>query len=167
VLTYTSAALAEDLEVIGTPEVDLRVSSDNAHTDFFARLCEVDPAGQSLNVCDALIRLRPGEPASEPHGTLRVRFELWPVAHRFAAGRRLRLQVSSGAHPRYARNTGTAEPMATTTRLVPAHQQVFHDRARPSSVLLPVVDGPAAGEPAADGPAADGPAPGQPSASTA
>ncbi len=137
VLTYTSPALPHDLEVIGVPEVDLRVSSDREHTDFFARLCEVSPAGVSVNICDGLLRLAPGRPTPAADGTLRVAFELWPVAHRFGAGNRLRLQVSSGAHPRYARNAGTGEPLATARTLASAHQRVFHDPARPSALVLP------------------------------
>lgn len=138
VLTFTSTRLATDLEVIGVPAVDLHVSSDRQHTDFFARLCEVNPAGRSLNICDGLLRLSPGQPGAAADGTRRVRFDLWPVAHRFRAGTRLRLQVSSGAHPRYARNTGTGEPLATATRLVTAQQAIYHDPARPSAVILPV-----------------------------
>jgi uncharacterized protein len=137
VLTFTSTRIDAGLEVIGVPAVDLHVGSDRQHTDFFARLCEVNPAGQSLNICDGLLRLSPGQPAAAADGTRRVRFELWPVAHRFAAGSRLRLQVSSGAHPRYARNTGTGEPLATAVTLVSAHQAVCHDQAHPSAVILP------------------------------
>ena len=37
-------------------------------------------------------------------------------AHRFRAGHRIRLQVSGGAHPRYARNLGTGEPLGEATR---------------------------------------------------
>jgi len=138
VLTFTSSALGGDLEVIGVPTVDLHVASSREHTDFFARLCEVNPAGQSVNICDGLLRLAPGEPPAAPDGSRRVKFELWPVAHRFAARSRLRLQVSSGAHPRYVRNTGTGDPLATATMLVTAEQQVYHDPAHPSALILPV-----------------------------
>ncbi|HEY7325745.1 MAG TPA: CocE/NonD family hydrolase [Streptosporangiaceae bacterium] len=143
VLTFTSTGLDTDVEIIGRPAVDLHVSSDRQHTDFFARLCEVNPAGQSMNICDGLLRLSPGQPEADADGVRRARFELWPVAHRFQAGNRLRLQVSSGAHPRYARNAGTGEPMATATTLVTAQQTVYHDPARPSAVILPVVSSPA------------------------
>jgi uncharacterized protein len=54
------------------------------------------------------------------------------------AGHRLRVQVSGGAFPRYARNPGTGEPPATATRLLPAGREVYHDPARPSAVILPV-----------------------------
>src|SRR6266568_3415056 len=138
VLTYTSAPLAGDLEVAGEVVADLFVSSTREHTDFFARLCDVGPSGKSENICDALLRLAPGRPEPLPDGTVRARFTLWPAAHRFARGHRLRLQVSSGAHPRYARNPGTGEPLGTAVRLVTAEQRVFHDPGHLSALILPV-----------------------------
>jgi uncharacterized protein len=141
VLTYTSAPLPADLEVIGEAAADLYVRSSREHTDFFARLCDVDPAGLSLNICDALLRLAPGRPAPEPDGAIRVRFPLWPLAHRFRRGHRLRMQVSSGAHPRYARNPGSGEPLGTGLALFAADQQVLHDPGHPSAIVLPVAAG--------------------------
>ncbi len=138
VLTYTSAPLAGDLEVAGEVVADLFVSSTREHADFFARLCDVGPSGKSENICDALLRLAPGHPEPQPDGTVRARITLWPAAHRFARGHRLRLQVSSGAHPRYARNPGTGEPLGTAVRLVTAEQRVFHDPGHPSALILPV-----------------------------
>ena len=71
---------------------------------------------------------------------LRVRRALAPpTAHQFRPGHRIRLQVSSGSHPRYARNTGSGEPLATAATLWAAQQAVHHDPAHPSAVLLPVV----------------------------
>ncbi|PTL81398.1 CocE/NonD family hydrolase [Vitiosangium sp. GDMCC 1.1324] len=139
VLTYTSAPLEKDLEVIGPVQAELFIRSSRPHTDFFVRLCDVDPSGRSTNLCDGLLRLVPGGPASEPDGTLRVSIDLWPTAHRFLAGHRIRLQVSSGAHPRFTRNPGTGEPLATAKTLVPADQTVFHDPSHPSALLLPVM----------------------------
>jgi hypothetical protein len=59
------------------------------------------------------------------------------TAHRFRRGHRIRVQVSSGAFPRYARNPGTGEPHATATVLRPADQSVHHDPAHPSAIILP------------------------------
>jgi uncharacterized protein len=47
--------------------------------------------------------------------------------------------VSGGAHPRFARNTGTAEPVATATRLVPVEIEILHDPASPGVLSLPQV----------------------------
>jgi predicted acyl esterase len=49
----------------------------------------------------------------------------------------MRVQVSSGAFPRYDRNCGTGEPRATATTLQAAQQQVFHDAQHPSAIILP------------------------------
>ena len=68
-----------------------------------------------------------------------VRLSLDAIAHRFAAGSRIRVQVSGGAHPQYARNLGTDEDQTTSTRLVPSHRTVAHGRGGTSHVVLPVV----------------------------
>jgi putative CocE/NonD family hydrolase len=138
VLTYTSEPLEADLEVIGPVRAELVVSSSREHTDFFARLCDVEPGGRSVNVTDGLLRLRPGAPARAADGTACAVVAMWPTAHRFPRRHRLRLQVSSGSHPRYARNLGTGEPLATATRMVVADQSVYHDPRHPSAVVLPV-----------------------------
>lgn len=138
VLTYTSAPLEQDVEVIGPVSAELFVQSSLEHTDFFARLCDVDPAGKSVNVCDGLLRLRPGNPPVEANGSRRVCIDLWTTAYRFRQGHRIRAQVSSASHPRFARNTGSGEPLATATTLKVAEQTIYHDPARPSAILLPV-----------------------------
>jgi uncharacterized protein len=133
VLTYTSEPLRSLLEITGAVSAELFVSSSRPHTDFFARLCDVDPEGSSVNITDGLIRLISASPQPQ-----QISISLWPTAHQFRPGHRIRLQISSGAHPRYARNTGSAEPLATAETLYTAEQAVHHDPARPSAVLLPV-----------------------------
>lgn len=138
VLSYTSAPLERDLEIIGPVRAELYFRSSLEHTDLFARLCDVDPSGKSINICDGLQRLWPGYPAPQTDGCLKVALDLWPTAYRFQRGHRIRLQVSSGAHPRFARNTGSGEPLATATKLIAADQTVYHDPMHPSAILLPV-----------------------------
>jgi putative CocE/NonD family hydrolase len=140
VLVYTSEPLGEDLEVIGPVSAELYVRSSLEHTDFFVKLCDVAPNGRSTNICDGILRLTPGQPAADPDGILCAGIELWPTAHRFRRGHRLRVHVASGAHPRFARNTGSGEPLATATRLLIAEQAVYHDAAHPSHVLLPIAE---------------------------
>jgi putative CocE/NonD family hydrolase len=139
VLCYTSEPLDHDVEVIGPVRAELYVKSSLEHTDFFARLCEVFPRGKSINVCDGLLRLHPGHPVPEADGCLKIGIDLWPTAYRFRRGHRLRLQVSSGAHPRFARNLGSGEPLATATTLIAADQTVYHDPTHSSAIILPVM----------------------------
>ncbi|HZN18320.1 MAG TPA: CocE/NonD family hydrolase [Micromonosporaceae bacterium] len=139
VLTYTSPELAADIEVVGPVEALVHVRSTLPYFDVFVRLCDVDPRGRSWNVCDGLTRVAPGLPAADAEGVQPVRVELWPTAYRFARGHRIRVQVSGGAHPRYARNPGTGEPLGTATELRAGEREVFHDPRRASAVLLPVL----------------------------
>ena len=108
-------------------------------TDVFVRVCDVLPDGVSLNVCDGAPAASPGAPGPEPDGVRSVALDLWPTAHRFRAGHRIRVQVSSGAHPRYARNPGTGRPRPPRDTLVAADQEVFHDAGHPSAVMLSVM----------------------------
>ncbi len=139
VLVYTSIALGEDLDVMGALVAEIYLRSSVDWTDVFVRLCDVAPDGKSINVSDGILRLTPGAPAADADGVRCARVELWATAHRFRRGHRIRVQVSSGAFPRFSRNTGSGEPLATATTLIPADQRVFHDAARPSAILLPVL----------------------------
>lgn len=141
VLVYTSPTLDQDIEVIGEVRAELFVQSSLEHTDFYVRLCDVDPGGKSINISDGLLRLRPGEPIVGDDGVWKITVALWATAHCFKKGHRIRVQVAGGSHPRYARNTGTGEPLATATTLIAADHTVYHDAEHPSAILLPVKSG--------------------------
>ncbi|MFA1548086.1 CocE/NonD family hydrolase [Actinomadura chokoriensis] len=142
VLVFTSRPLRADMDVIGPVGADLFVRSDREHTDFVVRLCDVAPDGTSRNVCEGGLRL----PAADgkrvgADGVRRVAVDLWPTGHRFARGHRVRVHVTSGAHPKVAANPGTGEPLATAaTRMLKARQEVFHDPDHPSAIILPVAE---------------------------
>ena len=104
----------------------MRASTGRAH--IFARLCDVDPGGRSRNVTDGIIRVSPGQDC--------VTVAMSSTAYQLGAGHRIRLQVSGGAFPRFARNTGAGEPLATATRLESTDIEVRHDGT--SALLLPV-----------------------------
>ncbi|MBO0691116.1 MAG: CocE/NonD family hydrolase, partial [Candidatus Dormibacteraeota bacterium] len=97
VLTYTSAPLDRDVEVVGEVSAEIWSQSSTPFADVFVRLCDVDARGRSRNVCDGLTSLTGADQVT----CASVR--LWPTAHRFLAGHRIRIQVCSGAFPRYAR----------------------------------------------------------------
>lgn len=141
VLVFTSAPLADPVDVIGPVSIRLRVRASTPHFDVFARLCDVDARGRSWNICDGLLRLG-GDPIPDdperPWTDIAV--PMSATAHRFGAGHRLRVQISGGAHPRFARNTGTGEPIATATRLVPVDIEVSHNPAAPGVLSLPVAE---------------------------
>ena len=139
VLTYTSPVLTEDLTVIGLLTATVYARSSNDHADFFVRLCDVTEKGKSFNLSDGIVRLTPGSVEKGPDGVFRLDIAMWPTANTFRAGHRIRLQVSSGAHPLFCRNAGTGEPLATGANLQSADLEVFHDATHPSAIALPVV----------------------------
>jgi putative CocE/NonD family hydrolase len=134
VLVFTSEPLAGPLVVAGEVAAEISVSRDNPYSDVFVRLCDVDPGGTSRNVCDGIVRLSAADPLD---GTVRV--SMVGTAHRFAAGHRLRVQVSGGAHPRVARNPGTGGVDASPAELRDTRYRVRVGPGAVSAVLLPVL----------------------------
>jgi len=61
VLTFDTQPLAETQEAIGPVWAALWIRADSEYFDLFARVCDVDPQGVSLNICDALVSVAPGE----------------------------------------------------------------------------------------------------------
>jgi hypothetical protein len=141
VLVFSTSPLRADLEIVGYVAAELYVSSSQPSADFFVRLTDVDLRGRSLNVCDGIVRVEPGRGDLLADGSVRVTVPMSATAYRFKAGHRVRVQVSSGAHPRFARNLGTAGNQATMTTMAVADQTLYHDSVRPSALLLPVVTG--------------------------
>jgi hypothetical protein len=131
VVVFTSAPLRENLEIAGEVTAEISLVRDNPHADVFVRLCDVDGRGRSLNVSDGITRLTETDPLD---GVTRVR--LYGTAHRFAAGHRVRLQVSGGAHPRFARNPGTGAIDAAAAELRDTRYRI---RTGASAVILPVL----------------------------
>ncbi|WP_307848451.1 CocE/NonD family hydrolase [Microbispora oryzae] len=138
-LVYTSSPLAADTDVIGPVTAEIYARTSRAYTDLVVRICDVHPGGASMNVCEGVRRLTPADPADED-GVRRVTVDLWPVAHRFRRGHRIRVHVASGAYPRIARNPGTGAPLSDGAGpMLPSEQEILHDPGHPSAVLLPIV----------------------------
>jgi putative CocE/NonD family hydrolase len=137
VVTFTSSPLDHDLTIVGELSAEIWMSSTRPTWDLFVRLCDVDARGRSFNVADGLIRIPAAPSDREPDEPVLVRLDLSPTAQTFSSGHRLRIQISSGAHPRFARNLGSDEAADVGTAMFAADQTIYHDTAHPSSVTLP------------------------------
>jgi putative CocE/NonD family hydrolase len=135
-LCFTSESLISPLTLIGNATATLFMRARVPHADLFVRLSDVDRYGRSRNICDGFRRIAPETPR-DPDGILRLEIRLHATAHSFRRGHRLRIVVASGAHPRYARNFGTDDPIATATRLVANDIEIFHDPVHPAAITLP------------------------------
>jgi putative CocE/NonD family hydrolase len=139
VLVFTSEPLFSEITVIGNVRAMIYARASLPDADLFVKLCDVDEKGLSINICDGIVRKTTADPAV-PHDIWKLNFKLHATAHCFKRDHRLRLVVASGAHPRYARNTGTNEPFGTATTLLPVDIEIFHDPDHPSAIHLPVFE---------------------------
>jgi putative CocE/NonD family hydrolase len=135
VLVFTTEPLTTAVEVRGAPTMELHVASDNANADLFVRICDVDPRGRSVNLTDRITRF--GDHNTNVDEVRTVRITLDHAAHRFDPGHRIRVQVSGGSFPRFARNLGTGEHPGTGTATKPVEHTIHHDQALPSHLVLP------------------------------
>lgn len=78
----------------------------------------------------------------EPGRVYEARLDLWATANVLAAGHRIRLEVASSNFPRFDRNTNTGGIIAEdgVDDIVQAVNRVYHGRAHPSHLLLPVIE---------------------------
>lgn len=148
VLSFTTAPLAEDLDVIGPLGLIMYASSSAVDTDFCARLSDVFPGGRAIQLQNGIVRARyrcSGVESEllEPGRIYRFEIDMWATATRFQAGHCVRVDISSADFPRFDRNANLGgRPGAP----VCAHQTIYHDPERPSHLELHV----AHAHPAAD-----------------
>ena len=147
VLVFQSDPLAESLEITGPVIVHLWISSTAVDTDFTAKLVDVYPPsrdypeGYALNLTDGILRTKFrnswSEPSPmEPGQVYPISIELYPTSNLFARGHKIRLDISSSNFPRLDVNCNTGENPALSPIKVVADNTVYHDRERPSHVVL-------------------------------
>jgi uncharacterized protein len=144
VLVYTSAPLAEAVEVTGPVQMILYASSSAVDTDFTAKLVDVHPDGKAYNLCDGIISARWRKSRTkpeliEPGESYRYEIDLWVTSNLFKPGHRIRVEISSSNFPRFDRNPNSGLPFGSDTKLTSATQTIFHGAERPSHMLLPVI----------------------------
>jgi putative CocE/NonD family hydrolase len=150
VLVFQTAPLTADVEITGAIEAELWISSNCPDTDFTIKLIDVYPPnedypqGYAMNLTDGILRCRYRDswerPAMlEPGRPYKIRISAFPTSNLFAAGHRIRLDVSSSNFPHFDINPNTGEPEGRWRRMRVATNTVFTNALHPSSVTLPVV----------------------------
>ncbi len=144
VLVFTTPAFGNDFEVTGPVTLDLYVSSSAVDTDFTGMLVDVWPNGFAQNLTSGILRMRYRNSQERPElanpgETYHMTVDLWATSNVFLAGHKLRLEVSSSNFPRFDRNLNTGEIQARGTRMIKATNVIYHDKAHPSALILPVV----------------------------
>jgi hypothetical protein len=144
VLIYTTPAFSKETEITGPISLDLYVSSSAVDTDFTGMLVDVWPNGFAQNLTSGILRLRyrksqENPELAKPGKIYHITLDLLATSNVFLAGHKLRLEVSSSNFPRFDRNMNTGEEQAHATHMVKATNVVYHDKARPSALIVPVV----------------------------
>jgi uncharacterized protein len=111
---YTSAPLAEPLDVLGRPVAVLHVSSSEPVAHLVVRLADVAPDGAVEQVSAGILNLTHRESHSqpaplEPGRRYEVRVELRSAGYRFLPGHRLRVSLASAHWPVIWPSPGHAE----------------------------------------------------------
>lgn len=144
VLVYTGPTLAEEMEICGPISVTLYASSSAMDTDWTARIVDVHPGGYAQRLNDGIVRARfrnglEREELLTPGRVEEYTIDAWATCVRLGLGHRLRLEISSSSWPQFDRNLNTGGSLWKEAEWVVADQTVYHDPARPSHVLIPVI----------------------------
>ena len=150
VLVFQTKPLTGDTEITGPVSVQLWISSTAVDTDFTAKLIDAYPAsadypeGYALNLTDGILRVKFRDSWEKPESMVpgnvyQIEVGLLPISNIFMKGHRIRLDLSSSNFPRFDVNGNTGENPGTSAIRMAAVNCVYHDEARPSYVLLPVV----------------------------
>ncbi len=144
VLVYRTAPLTEPLEVTGPITVRLWAASTARDTDFVVKVVDRRPDGFAQELCHGIVRARYRDSLTrptlpEPGRAYEYTIAVNPTSNLFRSGHRLEVHVTSSDFPNFDRNHNTGGNDYAEAVLVTARQTVFHDAARPSRVILPVI----------------------------
>jgi len=150
VLVFRTLPLERPVEVTGPMTVRLWIASSAPDTDFTAKLVDQYPPsddypdGFALNLADSIVRCRyreswERETLMTPGSVHALTIELPPTSNLFVPGHCIRLDISSSNFPRFDVNPNTGQAMGRHSHTVVAHNTVYFDRTRASSVRLPII----------------------------
>lgn len=162
-LAYLSDPLTKTTSMAGTGGVDLWISSTGTDSDLQVTLSEVLPNGQERYVQNGWLRLSHrriddarstdlnpfhSDEAADmkpltPGRLVKARVALFPFAHQFRAGSRIRVTVQApgGDRPEWRFDSPTSDGSLTNV--------IAHDADHPSRIVLPIIAGPDLGASAA------------------
>jgi len=144
-LLFKSDPFEKATAISGPFNVRLEFKTSAQDTDFFADLVDIAPDGEMriiglggkvrASYLQGVDKVRPLTPGKAYIANLIP----WDFAHELAAGHRLGLLLRSSAFPMYARNLGTAEPIATATRMVAQNNTILMGKGHPSAITFHVL----------------------------
>ncbi|MEM6349044.1 MAG: CocE/NonD family hydrolase, partial [Bacteroidota bacterium] len=144
ILVYTSEPLEAGVEISGFIETTLYVASDAKDTDFTIKLIDVYPDGRAYNLDETIQRARyregyEQEVFMEDGEIYELKMTPMATSNYFAAGHRIRIEISSSNFPRFTRNLNTGGNNFDESEGVIARNQIHHSARYPSQIRLPMI----------------------------
>ena len=142
VLSFATAPIDRPVELRGSVNLELVVTSTAVDTDFCAWLAEEREDGASTLIASGFVRARyrngiDEEQFLEPGKPETIRIQCRPTVYRLAEGSRLVVKISSSDFPDYDRNHNLGTDPYSDGRLVSAVQSLISGPQKPCSVHLP------------------------------
>jgi putative CocE/NonD family hydrolase len=145
-LTFETAPLDEDLEVVGAIAAEVYLATDAPDTDLWVKVLDVAPDGTAYNlmapgsdVLRASYRNRTARRSLlEPWRVYLLRLPGLLTGNTFRKGHRVRIHVMSAFAPNYGRNLQTGALETSSARMRSARITIHHDGRHPSRIILPV-----------------------------
>lgn len=144
ILVYSTEPLKEGIELTGTIDVTLYVSSDAKDTDFTVKLIDVDEQGRAYNLDETIQRMRYRNGYDKPLARMekdkvyKFKFQPMMTSNYFAPGHRIRIEISSSNFPRFDRNLNTGGNNYDESKGVIAKNSVHHSKIYPSEITISV-----------------------------
>lgn len=144
ILVYSTEPLTEELEMTGTIESTIYVSSDAKDTDFTIKLIDVHPDGTAYNLDETIQRARYRDGYETPvwmedGEVYRINFTPMSTSNYFKKGHRIRIEISSSNFPRFDRNLNTGGANFNESKGVVAKNSIHHSAQYPSQISIPVI----------------------------
>ncbi|MFO8056390.1 MAG: CocE/NonD family hydrolase [bacterium] len=143
VLVYETGPLPAPVEVTGPVRLVLYAASSARDTDWIAKLVDIDEEGEARLLQEGIVRARYRNSFTDPSlirpgQVYQYNIDMWATSNLFKEGHRIGLWIMSSDFPQFDRNTNAGGKGPSRNPVV-ATQTVFHDRQRPSHLVLPVI----------------------------
>jgi uncharacterized protein len=145
-LVYHSTPFDKDTEISGFFKLSAWIGIDQPDTDFAVTISEIRPDGRSIALSSDLLRARYRESWRDPklvatHAAQRYDFDRFTfVSRQIGKGSRLRLTIAPVNSIFSEKNYNAANPVSEQSMkdAHPVTVTLFHDRAHPSALYVPL-----------------------------
>ena len=147
VLVFDTPPLDKPVAALGPITAEIYVSCDCPDFDLWVRLLDVAPDGTAFNLMSPgndVLRASYRQPQQgrqllTPGQIYKLTLPNMRTGNVFAAGHRIRVQISGSFFPDFSRNPQNGQLETVSAAMRRAEIRIYHDREHPSRIVLPVV----------------------------